>query len=406
MKLIEQLYAGSRPAPDQLLNELSKVFPLIRQLKATPQEPEWHAEGDVRIHTECVIAEEYGVLEHEGADLGIDDQVVLILGAALHDIGKALTTREEEREGKLRIVSPHHTERGRSYLAPCLPVLGLKPEVAQGVLGLVGHHHAPKSLVKRDAPAAAYFRLARSVEVRLVYLMELADLRGREMAGPDDAFETLELFRLGAEEAEVWNLADPYAAWRDIIAAEVGEGEVNYVVDSAIHAFEAGLIFTPQEAIARTYEWRSQHPEVVVACGPSGSGKSTWIEEHCPEYERISLDDIREEVTGKRHSQARNGEVMQRAKARLREHLRAKKRIVWDATSIRRDGRAMVVDLGHDYHAATKIVGFATPPELAKARNRQRARTIPTEVLERQYDRLQWPEVWEAHRIEVVNGAS
>ncbi|MEM1296175.1 MAG: AAA family ATPase [Verrucomicrobiota bacterium] len=399
--LVEQLHSGERPDPAAVLDDLARIFPLIERMEETPQDPEWHAEGNVRIHVERVIAETYLVLENEGADCNPNEQLTLILGAALHDIGKTLTTKEEERDGKLRIVSPFHTDRGRSYVAPRLPALGLTPEVAKNVLGIIGRHHAPKSLIKRDAPVSAYFRLARSLPPRLVYLIELADLRGREMDGPDDAFETLELFRLGAEEADAWETDDPYHEWRETIFGEVDENP-QYVLDEAIRDFEAERIHHPHGAIARTYEWRKNHPEVVLTCAPSGSGKSTWIDRHCPDHERISLDEIREELTGDRLDQSRNGEVLQLAKQRLRQHLRDRKRIVWDATTIRRDGRSMVIDLAHDYHAATRIVAFATPPSVIAGRNRNRKHAVPKGIIERQFDRLQWPEVWEAHHVQTV----
>ncbi len=405
---IGQIRAGTLPPPGELLDGLADVFPLIARMAQTPQDAEWHAEGDVRVHTERVIAETYAVLESEGADLPGEDRLTLILSAALHDIGKTLTTREEERDGKLRIVSPFHSDRGRSYVAPLLPLLELDPATNHDVLGLIGRHHAPKSLVKGDAPVSAYFRLARSVRPRLIFLLELADLRGRELASPnphDSAFETLELFRMAAEESGAWNDSDPYAGWRAQIAAEV-DANADYVLDEGIRDYEARRIHTPQEAVARTFEWRDHHPEVIVTCAPSGSGKSTWIEQNCPEHERISLDEIREELTGGRHDQSRNGEVLQLAKKRLRQHLRDKKRIVWDATTIRRDGRSMVVDLAHNYHAATRIVAFACTPEIISRRNRKRKHPVPEEVIARQFDRLQWPEVWEAHQVTAVREVS
>ncbi len=401
--LVDELRTGGRPSPAALLDQLAPHFPLIDQMEDTPQDAEWHAEGNVRIHVERVIAETYLVLENEGADCDAEQQVALILGAALHDIGKTLTTRKEERHGRIRVVSPFHTDRGRSYVAPRLPALNLVPETAKNVLGIIGRHHAPKSLVQRNAPVSAYFRLARSLPPRLIYLVELADLRGREMNGPDDAFEMLELFRLGAEESGAWMTSDPYREWREVIFNEVDEAEnPHYVLDEAIRDFEHHRIADPHAAIARTYEWRTDHPEVIVTCAPSGSGKSTWIDRNCPDHERISLDDIREELTGDRQDQSRNGEALQLAKQRLRQHLRDRKRIVWDATTIRRDGRSIVIDLAHNYHAATRIVTFATPPSIIAHRNRDRPHPVPKAIVERQFDRLQWPEVWEAHRVETI----
>ncbi len=94
--------------------------------------------------------------------------------------------------------------------------------------------------------------------------------------------------------------------------------------------------------------------------------------------------------------------MLQLAKARLRESLRAKENVAWDATGLREDGRAMVLGLGHAYHAHTRIVAFASPPETLHRRNRERPHMIPSKVIDRQLDRLQWPNGWEAHEIVTV----
>ena len=93
---------------------------------------------------------------------------------------------------------------------------------------------------------------------------------------------------------------------------------------------------------------------------------------------------------------------MQLAKKRLREALAAKRKIVWDATSLRTDGRAAILGLGHDYHALTTIVAFATPPELLFQRNKSRKHQIPTAVIERQLANMEWPNAYESHHMITV----
>lgn len=88
------IYLLTRPEPvtfDELSAELRPVLPLLGELPHTPQDPEWHAEGDVATHSALVLARAHELSE------GLDpfDRAALLLAAALHDIGKALTTREE-----------------------------------------------------------------------------------------------------------------------------------------------------------------------------------------------------------------------------------------------------------------------------------------------------------------------
>lgn len=384
------------------MDALERDLPLIGQLEATPQDPVWHAEGNVRIHTLRVVDEIYKVMDQ--APVTKEERIALVLSAALHDIGKTLTTREKEIDGRVRIVSPRHAIRGRSYAA--LRLGCLDPWTREKVLGCIGYHHHPKQLVLKDAAESEYRRLARCADLRLLYLLEIADLRGRDCSSDlSGQLEELELFRLRAEELNLWNTTDPYADWRRAILKALpsqSERVTQYVVQQAIRDFETGMIFTPEEALARTYEHRENFSEVVVTCGLSGSGKSTWVDQNLKHHRIISLDAIRSELTGKVDDQSKNGEVMQLAKERLRESLRKNEDVVWESTGLRRDGRAVVIDLAHAYHASTRIVAFGTSPEVSKLQNRQRKNAIPSSVLERQLERLEWPEMTEADRVDSI----
>lgn len=98
----------------------------------------------------------------------------------------------------------------------------------------------------------------------------------------------------------------------------------------------------------------------------------------------------------------KEGQVIQLAKKRLREALAAKKKVVWDATSLRLDGRSAIVGLGHDYHALTTIVAFATPPDILFKRNKTRSHQIPNSVIEKQLDSLEWPTACESHYFTTI----
>src|SRR5471030_3302642 len=70
------------------LGVVAKLFPELQALSGCPQEPEWHPEGDVWVHTLQVIDE---------ARLRIDDlqrpqQLAIMVGAVCHDLGKPATT--------------------------------------------------------------------------------------------------------------------------------------------------------------------------------------------------------------------------------------------------------------------------------------------------------------------------
>ena len=412
-KLIRELASGKHLAPDTILDGLEPVFPLIRRMSETPQDSIWHAEGNVRVHTSMVLDETFKLIDtHELADSLTDsDKLALVLSAALHDIGKVLTTREQEIEGRTRITSPRHAMVGRSYVAPRLFDLDLPQPTREKILACIGHHHDPRKLLAQDTPTAGYWRLGRTVDVRLVYLLEIADTRGRNcLESDDDGLEMVELFRLACEDAGIWGTDDPYNLWHSEITKQLhiscDEKSIDFVFRECRRQFEAGSISTPSEAIARTYEHRDQVHELVVLCGPSGTGKSTWIATHLNGHVHISLDEIREEITGRRDRMNKEGQVLQLARKRLRECLGKKRDVVWDATNLRSDERAALLSMGHDYHALSKIVVMAVSPATAIARNAQRDHAVPTSVIDKQFRRMEWPNVWEAHQCELgVNSA-
>ena len=78
------------------LGVIEKLFPEIACLISVPQDPVWHPEGDVFVHTQLVIDRAHEVL----TDLDYPQQVTVMLAALAHDFGKPSTT--EYLEGHWR----------------------------------------------------------------------------------------------------------------------------------------------------------------------------------------------------------------------------------------------------------------------------------------------------------------
>ncbi|MEP6962855.1 MAG: polynucleotide adenylyltransferase, partial [Acidobacteriota bacterium] len=70
-------------------------FPEIAKLAGTPQDPEWHPEGDVGIHTMFVVDAAAHIAERDGL-IG-DDRAVLLFSSLCHDFAKPATTALRER---------------------------------------------------------------------------------------------------------------------------------------------------------------------------------------------------------------------------------------------------------------------------------------------------------------------
>ena len=408
-KFLQEIFEGATPTIDECILELGDRIPLLREYKSTPQDKEWHAEGDVRIHTGMVLNETYRILESEAQHLDKESRLSLILGALLHDIAKPLTTQEREIQDIVRTVAPRHAIKGRSYLAPKLIGMGLSYKVVEEVLGLVGYHHEPKKLVIKDKQLGDYKRVARLANPELLYWLELADIRGRKCTDKQQQLDFIEMYGLFAKEYRAWErFGAEYKAWQDYFDRELKDWDNDtrdLIFSNAIANWEAGKIFAPEEEIARSYSYRDAYPQVVLTFGISGSGKSTWIAENLPDYYIVSMDKLRAEIAGDRANQSQNNKVLRIAKEKLKNHLRNNNKVVWDATGLRKDFRQQVINVSRNYGALVTLVIFHCEEEIYFERNKQRRYAIPESVLIKQLRSLEFPELDEAHRTLVIDSS-
>lgn len=407
--LAQKILEGATPSLDEVVDQWSETFPLLQRLEETPQDAQWHAEGDVFVHTGMVLDEVYERLPD--VDLSPLRRLILILGAIFHDIAKPLTTRRRHIDGVERIIAPRHAERGASVLAIPILELGLPPETARQVLALVAYHHEPKHLVIKESSDARYRRLARLADIELLYHLEQADMRGRRCTDRQEQIDFIEFFGLVAKDHGLFgpqtSAKELYRPWWEHICQELCDFDDRtrqFVFARALEEAEAEEIYAPEEAVAKSYSYRDDFPELVVLCGPSGSGKSRYAREVFGEYELVSMDEIRQELTGNLSDQSQNGQVRSLAKERLKEHLRRGDRVVWDATNLRRDFRRLPLSLGRDYGAFTRLIVFHMPRAELIRRNRERPHPVPDSVLESQLDSLQWPALDEAHQVVFEEG--
>ncbi len=156
---------------------LRVLAPELLPLSDTPQDPEWHPEGDVWTHTLLALDEAAALLD----DLDRPRRLTVMLGTLCHDLGKPPTTRFED--GRIR--SRGHEEAG---VPPSLSLLErwnvqtlLGFDVRGQVLGLVAHHLKPGQLydARENVGDGAIRRLASKCEPELLYRVARADCLGR-----------------------------------------------------------------------------------------------------------------------------------------------------------------------------------------------------------------------------------
>lgn len=138
--------------------KLLRFFPELAALVDVPQDPEWHPEGDVWLHTLMVI-DCAAELRDEAQSESIIDAEVLMFGALCHDLGKPGTT--EEVDGRIR--SRGHERGGAEPTLAFLDRLRASNELKSKVAAIVAHHLAPALYVKNGAKARGYRKLAREL---------------------------------------------------------------------------------------------------------------------------------------------------------------------------------------------------------------------------------------------------
>jgi len=158
-----------------------KHYPELESLIGTPQNPEWHPEGDVFTHT-CHCCDAMATLPQWKTALA-ETRIVLMLAILTHDFGKPSTTHTESKNGVLRLVSPGHEEAGAPLAENFLQRIDTPKAIRERVIPLVTNH-----LFYIQAPTdRAVRRLARRLYPEtiehLTWIME-ADSMGRPPRPP------------------------------------------------------------------------------------------------------------------------------------------------------------------------------------------------------------------------------
>jgi tRNA nucleotidyltransferase (CCA-adding enzyme) len=147
-------------------------FPELAALDACQQDPQWHPEGSVWVHTRhCMDAFALNRIEDAGEDF------IVGLAVLCHDLGKPLCSYQDA-QGRIR--SPQHDRLGVPQARRFLQRITRQKALIDAVLPLVEHHMRPHDFYRQQAGDAAIRRLAVKVKRidRLVRVAQ-ADANGR-----------------------------------------------------------------------------------------------------------------------------------------------------------------------------------------------------------------------------------
>ena len=363
------------PEPGQPVawGALDEALPWVAAMRGCPQDPVFHAEGDVWIHTRMVCDAMAALPAFGRADAA--GRLRLHAAALLHDVAKPRCTVVED-DGRVR--SPGHSPAGAFDARVILWHLGVPRADREAVCALVRFHQVPYHWAKRADSQRLVIRMSQTASLRELSWLAEADLRGRHC--PDQA-ERIDDVALFCE-----------------YAAELGcaEGPWAFANDHARVEF-----FRRPE---RDPAWAAHDDTrmgVTVMSGLPGAGKSRWVAEHAEGQPVIELDAIRRELgIGPDEPQ---GKVIDVARGRAKEHLREGRPFVWDATNLSRTLRKAVVGTCLDYRARVRLVYVEAPADALFRRNRERRYPVPENVLGRMIRRWEPPDRTEAHELVFVD---
>jgi len=160
------------------LGVVSRLWPELQALVGCEQEPEWHPEGDVWVHTLQVIDQTRTRLD----GLSRPEQIAVMLGAVCHDFGKPATTAF--LDGRIRSID--HEDQGVAPASLFLDRLNVHSlsgyDVRKQVLGITAQHLKPGSWykVRDEVGDGAFRRLAQKVDLELLARVAKSDCEGRQ----------------------------------------------------------------------------------------------------------------------------------------------------------------------------------------------------------------------------------
>lgn len=361
---------------------IERVFPFLAPMAGCEQDPTWHREGDVLTHTRMVCQSLSEMPSWRS--LPATDRSIVFAAALLHDVAKPAVSRVED--GRIR--STGHSAKGarmsRLLCWQSPEMFALQPlpyrlqfSIRRQIVGLVRYHGAPLHLLRRENPERDVISLSQIARCDLLTVLAEADVRGRIADDTDDLVEHVELFRQFATEHDCLtgprSFASAHTRWLYLQGRDISP-DVEAYDDTRFH--------------------------ITMMAGLPGSGKNTWIAENLPDLPVISLDAIRREIGAP--PTGNQGPVVQLAKDRAREYMRACEPFVWNATSASISTRTPLLRLFFDYGARVRIVYLEPPWQELLRRNKTRPERdrLPEDALRRLAERIDIPEINEAQQVD------
>ncbi|MGH1395102.1 MAG: AAA family ATPase [Trichormus sp.] len=354
---------------------LESEFDWLRSLADCPQDPRYHAEGNVLIHTKLVC--EALVKLPQWRTLPATERSVLFAAALLHDVAKPVAT-QIATDGA--ISSKGHVLQGAKMAQSILWDLQVPFRQREAIVALVKYGSLPLWFWDKPNPEKAVIKTSQIIRCDMLSLLAEADVRGRYCDDQAQLLERIAFFREYTQEN---------------------------------HCFDKPRAFTSAHSRFIYFQKENSHPdyaayddtrlEVVMMSGLPGAGKDTWIQQNILDLPVISLDALRQEMGVAPDTE--QGMVVNTAKTIAKDYLRTGKSFVWNATNISRQLRGSLIRQFANYQAKIRIVYLEAPWEELLNRNSDRTAKLPEKVLYKMKSRLEVPDITEAQAVDwIVEG--
>jgi predicted kinase len=282
-----------------------------------------------------------------------------------------------EIEADGRITSKGHVRQGAKMARQILWSLNVPLHQREAIVSLVQHGSLPLWFWDKPNPQRAVMKASQVIRCDLLALLAEADIRGRLCDDPLELLERVEFFREYCQENNCFVDPRPFPSDHSrFVYFQKDDRDPNYA------AFDDTRF------------------EVVLMSGLPGAGKDSWIQENLPDWTVISLDELRQAM--KISPTDNQAAVAERARAIAKDYMRAEKSFVWNATNLSRQLRSSLINLFSAYHARIRIVYLEAYWQELLRRNRSRAAKVPEAVMQRMRDRVEVPDITEAHQVEWV----
>jgi predicted kinase len=367
-----QVFEELCPAPPHWAvpwTEIRDTFGWVRRLTGVPQDAIHHAEGDVEVHTRmaCEALAELPGWRARPAD----ERTRLFAAVLLHDVAKPQCTQTDEMG---RITAHGHSRRGDLMVRRVLWELGAPVTWREHVAALVRHHQVPFWALERPDLQQIAFRVSLLSRNDDLVLLATADILGRICGDTDEILENIALY-------------GEYCAQQRCLS-----GPREFPSDHSRFWYFRTPGRDPDYAA-----YDDTRLTATVLSGLPGVGKDHWIAGQRPGLPVVSLDRLRTELRIRPGADQRP--VVAAGYRLAREHLRAGRPFVWNATNISRQLREQCIGLIADYRGRVELVALEAPPSVLRERNRAREAPVPDAVIDRLVGRWETPDPTEAHDV-------